>query len=69
MAVAIKIAGALGVPARPRIAEAGAADDIGAVHFPDGRFAAVVLPQNVSIRACRLVPSPETSTTSREVTP
>ena len=48
-AVAVEVAGADGVPARPRIAEAAAADHARPVGLPDEDLAAGVLKQDVGI--------------------
>src|SRR6266849_3981256 len=48
--VAVKIAGADGVPTRPGIGpNLTAADHAGPIHFPDDDRTVVVLPQNVGI--------------------
>lgn len=47
MAVVIEVAGADGMPARPRIGDDGAADHARAVYLPDRDRAVGVLPQNV----------------------
>ena len=51
LAVAVEVAGALDVPARPRIERADGtdADRVGAVHQPDRGRAVVVLPQDVGL--------------------
>jgi hypothetical protein len=48
-AVVVVVADPHDAPARPRIAETGAADRRGAVHLPNRGLAAVVLPQDVGM--------------------
>jgi phage terminase small subunit len=49
------------MPVRTRIADTGGADHIGAVHLPDHRFAAVVLPQDIGAAVAVEVASAKTA--------